>query len=78
MGADPAGPEAQALVKRWDALVAALTLGDAEVEASLARLWQDRDNWPAEADAAMPKLSAQAQAFIAEARRVAAGNAPAA
>ena len=43
---DPAAPEAQALVARWDGLIRAFTQGNAEVEEGLASLWADRGNWP--------------------------------
>jgi DNA-binding transcriptional MerR regulator len=65
---DPAGPEAQALIKRWDALVAAFTLGNAGIEASLRKLHQDRENWPKEMKQMMPVLSPEASAFVAKAR----------
>ena len=43
---DPAAPDTQALVVRWDGLIRAFTQGDAEVEEGLASLWADRGNWP--------------------------------
>jgi DNA-binding transcriptional MerR regulator len=65
---DAAGEEAQALIKRWDALVAAFTLGNAGIEASLKKLHQDRANWPSEMKRLVPQLSPEAAAFVAKAR----------
>jgi len=45
---DPAGPEAEALVKRWNALIEEFTGGNAEIRAGVGRAWQDRDNWSEE------------------------------
>jgi DNA-binding transcriptional MerR regulator len=45
---DPGGVKAAELSKRHRDLVAAFTGNDAEVEAGLKTLYQDRANWPAE------------------------------
>ncbi len=42
---DPAGPAAQALLDRWQALIAEFTRGNPEVAAGLGRAWKDRENW---------------------------------
>jgi hypothetical protein len=47
-GADPAGPEAQALAKlKWD-LLASFTQGDPEIQAGLARWWEKLNALPKE------------------------------
>ncbi|MCW5718548.1 MAG: MerR family transcriptional regulator, partial [Bauldia sp.] len=45
-GKDPASPQGQAIVKRMDALIAAFTLGNPDVEQGLNKLYADRANWP--------------------------------
>ena len=42
---DPAGPAAQALADRWQALVGEFTGGNKGIEQGLGRAWQDRGNW---------------------------------
>ena len=42
---DPAGPAAQALFDRWQALIDEFTGGNAGIKEGLGRAWQDRDNW---------------------------------
>jgi DNA-binding transcriptional MerR regulator len=42
---DPAGPQAQALVDRWKALIDEFTGGNEQIQAGLGRAWQDRPNW---------------------------------
>ena len=44
---DPAGPKAQALVDRWQALIHEFTGGRKDVAAGLGRAWADRENWGA-------------------------------
>ncbi|MGV8838767.1 MAG: MerR family transcriptional regulator [Bauldia sp.] len=51
-GKAPGSPQGQAIVKRMDALIAAFTLGNPDVEQGLNALYADRANWPK--DAAMP------------------------
>lgn len=45
LGADPAGPAAQALADRWVALSLAASTGSG-VRAGLAKAWADREHWP--------------------------------
>ena len=45
LDADPAGPAAQALLDRWQALVDEFTGGDREIKEGLWRAWQDREHW---------------------------------
>lgn len=47
-GVDPSSDEAQALARRWRALVQQFTQGDAEIRRGLNRLWSDSTHWPAE------------------------------
>jgi MerR family transcriptional regulator, thiopeptide resistance regulator len=48
LGEDPAGEKAQLLAARWKKLVEEFTGGDREVATGVARVWNDRPNWPAE------------------------------
>lgn len=41
-GTDPADPKVQALARRWQDLVGQSTGGDAQVEQSLKRLWEEQ------------------------------------
>lgn len=45
-GEDPASEQAQALAARWQALLAAFTGGNPEVQIGLNRLYADQKNWP--------------------------------
>jgi len=47
-GQDPAGPEAQALVTQWKALVGEFTHGDSGIQQGLNSMYQDVGNTPAE------------------------------
>ncbi len=47
-GQDPAGPEAQALVAQWKALVSGFTQGNTGIQQGLNSMWQDVANMPAE------------------------------
>jgi DNA-binding transcriptional MerR regulator len=47
-GADPGGPEAQALASRWMALVAEFTRGDPGITAGLKKFWQQMRALPEE------------------------------
>ena len=47
-GQNPDGPEAQALVTQWKALVGEFTHGDAGIQQGLNRMYQDVGNTPAE------------------------------
>ena len=44
---DPAGPKAQALLDRWQALINEFTGGRPQIAAGLGRAWADRENWSA-------------------------------
>jgi DNA-binding transcriptional MerR regulator len=48
LDADPAGPVAQALFDRWQALIDEFTGGNPDIRAGVGRAWQDRDNWSEE------------------------------
>lgn len=45
-GEDPASAHAQALATRWQALIAAFTGGNPEVQKGLNQLYADQGNWP--------------------------------
>jgi DNA-binding transcriptional MerR regulator len=47
-GSDPASDEVGELARRWRALVAQFTGGDAEIQQGLNRLWNDPTHWPAD------------------------------
>ena len=47
-GQDPAGPEAQALVTQWKALVGGFTQGNTGIQQGLNSMWQDVGNMPVE------------------------------
>jgi DNA-binding transcriptional MerR regulator len=69
-GADPAGPEGQALAKSWSDLVAAFTQHDPELVKGLRRWWQGYAELPAEERplaAAVPSQSEEETRFIQEA-----------
>jgi DNA-binding transcriptional MerR regulator len=44
---DPAGPKAQALLDRWQALITEFTGGNKEITAGLGKAWADREHWSA-------------------------------
>jgi hypothetical protein len=48
-GSDPGAPEAQALARRWKALVEEFTQGDPGLTRSAANLWQEAWSTPATA-----------------------------
>jgi DNA-binding transcriptional MerR regulator len=54
---DPASNTAQDLGRRWKALVASFTGGNAEVADGLKRLYADRSNWPVPAQEQMAQFS---------------------
>ncbi|MGI9385077.1 MAG: MerR family transcriptional regulator [Methyloligellaceae bacterium] len=64
-GADPAGAEAQAAAQEWQALVDSFTQGDADIEANLGRMYQERHDWPG---AVKPPVNDTAWAFMAKAK----------
>jgi hypothetical protein len=47
-GADPAGKEAQVLAVRYQAMIGAFTGGDPGIEASLNRMYADKEKMPEE------------------------------
>jgi DNA-binding transcriptional MerR regulator len=47
LDADPAGPVAQGLLRRWKTLVDEFTGGNQGIREGLGRAWQDRANWSA-------------------------------
>ena len=63
--ADPAGAEAQAAAKEWQALIDAFTQGDPDMEASLGRMYQERHDWPGDAK---PPVGEAVWEFMAKAR----------
>jgi MerR family transcriptional regulator, thiopeptide resistance regulator len=52
LGEDPAGPKGQALAARWKKLIEDFTGGDPDILAGLQAMMADRDNWPADVQAA--------------------------
>ena len=57
LGEDPASAKAQALASRWKKLVEGFTGGDPQVTAGLAKLHQDRPNWPPSIEQRMQPFS---------------------
>jgi len=57
LGEDPAGTKAQALAARWKKLVEGFTAGDPQITAGLAKMHQDRSNWPANMQQRMEPFS---------------------
>ena len=68
LGEDPASDKAQALAARWKELVEGFTGGDADITASVGRMWQDRASWPADMNTKSPVIRPEVWAFIAKAR----------
>ena len=67
-GADPTGPEGQALAKQQSELIGQFTRGDAEVEAGLKRWWKNHDKLPAqEQSLSMYSHSQEEGAFLQKA-----------
>jgi MerR family transcriptional regulator, thiopeptide resistance regulator len=66
-GADPAGPEGQALAAQHAALIAAFTGGDAGIRQGLQRWWQQHDALAAEQRPFQSPLRPAEQAFLAQA-----------
>jgi DNA-binding transcriptional MerR regulator len=60
---DPAGPKAQTLAIRWQALLDDFTGGDPEILKGFKAMWADQANWPAEIRKASP-ATAEVQRFI--------------
>jgi DNA-binding transcriptional MerR regulator len=64
-GADPAGPEGQALARAWNDLISAFTQDDPEVDAGLKRFWQSYQQLPADQrPPAIPTQSAAEAEFV--------------
>ena len=65
-GEDPAGPKAQALGKRWKALVEGFTKGDPDLTQAAANAWKDRANWskPMQEQAGSFKITSEMWKFI--------------
>jgi len=68
LGEDPAGEKGQALAARWKELVEGFTGGDPDISASVARVWADRANWPADMNTKAPSIRPEVWAFIARAQ----------
>jgi DNA-binding transcriptional MerR regulator len=64
-GVDPASERAQALARRWSALIEAFTGGDPGIAESLSNLYKDQTNWP---DNARKPFSDQSMEFIHKAQ----------
>lgn len=54
---DPASAKAQALASRWKKLVEGFTGGDPQITAGVAKMYQDRPNWPASMQQRMQPFS---------------------
>jgi hypothetical protein len=68
LGEDPSSERAQALAKRWRALVEGFTGGDREVTEGLKKVYADQANWPAAANEQMkPFRNPAVWAFMAKA-----------
>jgi MerR family transcriptional regulator, thiopeptide resistance regulator len=62
---DPADPESQALLSRWEDLIRDTTADDQELVHGLKSLYSDRNNWPERVqDAVRPLLDERILAFI--------------
>ena len=64
-GVDPASERAQALARRWSALIESFTGGDPGIAESLSNLYRDQANWPA---GAQKPFGDDAAAFIRKAQ----------
>jgi DnaJ-domain-containing protein 1 len=53
---DPAAPESQALLSRWENLIRQTTADDQELVHGLKSLYSDRDKWPERLRQSMPPL----------------------
>jgi DNA-binding transcriptional MerR regulator len=69
-GADPAGPEAQALAQQHNALIAAFTGGDPDIRSGLQQWWQHHDELPTAQRPFQAPLTAPEQAFLDQALAV--------
>ncbi len=68
VGTDPAAPEAQAIVKEWNAMTQAIYDIDPVLTESAGKLYDNMDDWPA--DGPEPPFSKEVWAFIKEADAV--------
>ena len=64
IGADPAGPEGQALARHWRSLIDGFTRGDAGVERGLRRFHENLSKLPAEQTPFSVSRSPEEQAFL--------------
>lgn len=64
-GVDPASERAQALARRWSALIESFTGGNPGIAESLSNLYKDQANWPANAQ---KPFSDQSMEFIHKAK----------
>lgn len=64
LGEDPTSQKAQLLAKRWTALIESFTMGDAGVTESLKKLYEEKQNWPANFK---KPYSDEVEAFISKA-----------
>jgi DNA-binding transcriptional MerR regulator len=68
VGTDPAAPEAQAVVKEWQALAQVILDIDPKLADATAKLYDNLDDWPE--DGAEPPFSQEVWAFIKAAEAV--------
>jgi MerR family transcriptional regulator, thiopeptide resistance regulator len=64
---DPAGPKGQKVAARWEGLIEDFTGGDADILQGLKAMIADRANWPADARAAVSRVTPEVEAFIQKA-----------
>lgn len=69
-GADPASPEAQAVIEQEQALIAQFTQGDAAINASLKRWWNNYNELPSEKKPFPDFYSKEELAFLEKAHQV--------
>ena len=69
VGTDPAAPEAQAIVKEWNALTQAIYDIDPVLTNSAGKLYDNLDDWPA--DGPEPPFSKEVWAFVRAAEQFA-------
>ncbi|HMA36605.1 MAG TPA: MerR family transcriptional regulator [Chloroflexia bacterium] len=67
LGADPTGPEAQALAQQYRALIGAFTGGDPDIAAGLRHWWQNVAALPETARPVHPPYGPAGQAFLEQA-----------
>lgn len=69
VGTDPAAPEAQAIVKEWNALTQAIYDIDPVLTESASKLYDNMDDWPE--DGPEPPFSTEVWAFVKAAGEIA-------